>query len=142
MKKTLFNHRLVFPLSISVFMFMVSLAPFFINEPNIVFTVVILAIAVLVFIYCATQPIFYIFDSEKLTIKYLFGFYEVIMWKSVKKIQNNPLDIRLLDLSVLHFTVDGGSIGKKSSFTNSDVIFTPKTYRCIKNYCGDIEINI
>ncbi len=141
MKKIIFNHRILFPLSIAVFMFIVALAPFVINESDIVFTIVALAISIFIFIYCATHPIVYIFDDEKLKIKYLFGFYEVILWKNIKQIETIP-DGRLFHLSVLHFVVNGGSIGKKSSFTNSEVIFTSKAYLYIKQYCNNININI
>ncbi len=139
MKKIIFNHRILFPLSVAVFLFIVAFLPFFTNEPDIVFTIVVLLIAVFILLYATTHPLIYIFDNEKLTIKHFFGFYEVIFWEKVKKIEKTT-DGRLFNLSVLHFVVDGGSIGKKSSFTNSEVIFTSKAIQYVKLFYDNFDI--
>lgn len=111
-------------------------------DTDIVEAVVMFIIAAGFLLFLLLQPICFVFEKDKLTVRYFFGFNEIIYWEKVQKIIfYSARTLFPFFRSVKYrFVVEGGTQGKKASFTTGEVPANKKTSECIAKFLPDALI--
>lgn len=136
MKRTVFNGRIIAPLIFAVLFILLGIANLVYVDIDIVATIVMFVIAAGFILFILLQPFCFIFEKDKLTIRYFFGFYEMIYWEKVKRtfLDNKRTLVPFLHSMKYQFVVEGGTQGKKASFTAGEINANKKTAKCIAEF--------
>lgn len=136
LKSTVFNGRNIVPLLFAVMFTWVGVGGLVYLETDIVFSVVMFAFAAGFLLFLFLQPICFVFEKDKLTIRYFFGFHEMIDWEKTQKVILYSAR-GLWPFSrkrKYRFVVKGGTQGKKASFTTGEMPANKKTSVCMAKY--------
>ncbi len=136
MKKKVFNCRLIFYILFALLLFYFGAISAIGEEQDWLLFIGFTVIALLPIFCFFISPIFFVFEKDTLKIYYFFGFYEIIEWKSVKRIEKESMTKKeaFMHICVYHIFTKGDSIGKKAFFTNSEINATRKTKRLIREF--------
>lgn len=136
MKRTVLNGKIIAPLLIAVLFILLGIGSLFVEDSDIVAMVAILVIATGFLLFVLLQPICFVFEQDKLTIRYFFGFHEIVYWEKVKKtiLYRSQSFVPFFSSTKYRFVVDGGTQGKKASFTASVINANQKTAKCIADF--------
>lgn len=136
MKKTVFNRRLITPPIFAVLFIALGFGSLFVVDTDIVAAIVMFVIAAGFLLFLFMQPICFVFEEDKLTIRYFFGFHEIVYREKIRKALLCSVNafIPFFHSKRYQFVVEGGTQGKKASFTSSVVTADKKTARCVAEF--------
>ncbi|MGM9647996.1 MAG: hypothetical protein ACI3YH_07690 [Eubacteriales bacterium] len=136
MKKTVFNDRIITPLLFAMAFILLGIGCLVYLDTDIVEAVVMFIIAAGFLNFLLLQPICFVFEKDKLTVRYFFGFHEIIYWEKVQKMifYSTRTLFPLFHSVKYQFMVEGGTQGKKASFTTGEVPANKKTSECIAKF--------
>ena len=136
MKRTVFNSRIIAPLLFFVAFVLLGVGSLICLDADIVAAVIMFVFAAGSLLFILLQPICLVFEESKLTIRYFFVFYEIIYWEKVKKVilYNTRTLFPLFRVAKYRFVVQGGTQGKKASFTAGEIPVNKKTSACMAKY--------
>ncbi len=134
MKKTIFNYRLIGILAFAVIFILLATFSIVGEDSSLAVFIGLIAFSLLPLFVFFISPVCYIFDSEKIKIHYFFEFYEIIYWKNIRDIERAPVTPSSCFMHNYHIAVRGGSIGKTSFFTLTEINKTKNIKKLIQQY--------
>ncbi len=139
MKKTVFNGRIIVPFIFAVLFILLGIGNLVYVDIDLAATAVMFIIAAGFLLFISLQPICFVFEKDKLTIRYFFGFHEIIYWKKVKRtvLYNARTFIPILYSRKYQFVVEGGTQGKKASFTAGEINANRRTAKYIAEFSSE-----
>ncbi len=135
MENTVFNKRQIAIWAFIIVLFVFANTVYQENELPLFFALVFVSLAGMFVSF--TSPLLFVFDKDKINIKYWFGFHEIILWSKVKSIEkelNTPGSIYLYNYC---FCTWGQSNGKLAFFTKSEIVANKRTRQLIRKYWHD-----
>lgn len=137
MNDTVYNKRFIRWIMLSLVCASVSLLTATFEKELIGFVIFFATLALLFLIPILFSPRKYIFDKEKLTIIYFFGFFETIKWTDIHSISKARETSR--DPFIYNYVIHGRTNGKKAFFTIGEICANRKTKKLLcKYYKGKI----
>lgn len=136
MKRTVFNGRIMIPLLFVVLFILFGIGCLLYPDTDIAATVVMFIMAAGFLFFLLLQPVCFVFEKDKLTIRYFFGFHEIIHWEKVQKVilYSTRSFFPFFRTVKYRFAVEGGTQGKKASFTTGEIPANKKISACMAEY--------
>ena len=141
LKKTVLNSRIIAPLLLGALFICLGIGSLVyvdtdIASARVMLAIILFVVAAFYLLFFIIQPICFVFEEEKLTIRYFFGFYEIIYWEKVKKAVLENMRTFFPGIYAMRFRLvtEGGTQGKKTFFTTGEIPANKKTAICMAKY--------
>ena len=136
LKRTVFNGWIIAPLLFTAVFVLLGVGCLAYPDAGVVAAVIMFVIAAGFLLFLLLQPICFVFEKSSLTIRYFFGFHEIICWEKLQKVilYSTRTLFPLFRAVKYRFVVEDGTQGKKASFTTGEIPAGKKVSACIAKY--------